>query len=590
MIRVPIILGLLMLSALSLAETPEAGRRSIEELFQKGRFESLKNDRGLERSDLAAKYLLYQADRAMRQSNMDETIRLGKAAVEISPESPAPHFFLARAYWAKDRKNIPNVLSHYLSGLGLVPQDFWSLLSVMETVILLFLISFLLSLGTFIFYSVYAYGVLWIHQISESTNGILHPVSAGFVFLTILISPFLLGIPLLGFVLFSFLLFWRFYQRSEKWTVALFLIGLGAATWLIPFSLTFITAKRDVFLNEMVRNHQSDYFWLSPSFDQNNMDWKGLALLAAYETQEKNFKRASELYLNALSKNPGSSMILNNLGNTSFYQKDYKQAITYYEQAIQHTPNLVSSYYNISLTYREMLSFDQGESLYKKAVDIDRTSVEQFSQRTASNPSFPVINERFSETDLWKKVSEEYKGGSQEAEMIWRGWAGDIPLKYAPIISIGWIIVLTLSTTIFKNFTSVHPCASCHKSICRRCQEKIFSYHVCKACGHQFRSVKKKSDFIIIEKAVKKIPGKFYPFFLLPGGGHLSIRKSGRGVIFMGLFFFLLSYLFLSDSFSPITPWHLHGAKWVWAPIALFCLYLVSLFDLKRNWSKRLWP
>jgi len=580
----------LILAALSPVETTAADSRPIKVLFQKNHLESLRNDRGLERSDLASKYLMYQADAAMRQSNVDEAIRLGKSAVEISPESPEPHFFLSRAYWAKNNMDISNVLSQYLSGLRLVPQDFWSLLSVVETVILLFLISFLLSVGIFIFYSAYAYGALWVHQISESTKGVLHPVSAGFIFFVILISPFLLGVPLLWFVLFSFLLFWRFYLRSEKWTVALFLIGLGGLSWLIPFSLTFITAKHDLLLNEMVRNYQSDYFWLSPSFDQKNMDWKGLALLAAYETQENNYKRAKELYEDALTSNPRSSMILNNLGNIFFYQKEYEQAINYYKQAIEYSPKLVSSYYNISQTYREMLAFDKGERFYKEAVDIDKTSVKRFSQRAARYPAFPVINERFSETDLWKKVSEEYKADSQEAEIIWRGWAGDIPLKYAPLISIFWFIALTLSATIFKNFASVHPCASCHKSICRNCQEKIFSYYVCKGCGHQFRSIKKKSDFIIIEKAVKKIPRKFYPFFLLPGGGHLSIRKSGRGVIFLSLFFFLASYLGLADSFSPIAPWTLEGAKWVWVPFGLFCLYLVSLYDLKRSWSKRLWP
>lgn len=588
--KVSIVLSIVLFASLSLAETPAAERRSIETLFQNDHLESLKKDRGLERSDLVAKYLLHQADEAMRQGRVDEAIALGKSAVEISPVSPAPHFFLSRAYWARNKIDILNILSQYLTGLRLVPQDFWSLFSVVETLILLVLISFLLSLGTFILYSAYAYGALWIHQISESTRGVLHPVSAGFIFVTILIVPFLLGVPLLWFILFSFFLFWGFYQRAEKWTVALFLIGLGGATWLIPFSLTFITAKRAVLLNEMVRNHQADYFWLSPSFDQSDMDWKGLTLLAAYEAQEKNFNRAKELYEKALTSNPKSSMILNNTGNVFFYQKKYKQAIDYYEQAIQYSPKLVSAYYNISQTYREMLAFKDGENTFNEAVQIDKNAVEGFSQRTVRYPAFPVIDERFSEMDLWKKVSEEYTAGGQEAKIIWGGVAGNIPLKYAPMISAFWFLVLTLSAAILNRIVAVRPCASCHKSICPRCQEKIFSYYVCKGCGHQFRAVKKKSDFVIIEKAVKKIPRKFYPFFFLPGGGHLSIRKSGRGVLFLGLFFFLTSYLCLSDSFFPSTPWRLQRSKWVWAPLGLVCLYFVSFFDLKRTWSNRIWP
>ncbi|MFQ5579014.1 MAG: tetratricopeptide repeat protein [Nitrospiria bacterium] len=580
----------MFLTAFWLAGTAKAQKPSIEKLFQLDSLERLKNDRGFERSDLVSKSLMYQADEALRRGRTDEAIRLGMLALEISPASPAPHFFLSRAYWANNKTDISNILSQYLAGLRLVPQDFWFLFSTLETVILLVLIAFLLSLGSFIFYSAYAYGALWIHQISESTKGILHPVSAGFVFFAILLSPFLLGMPLLWFALFSFIIFWRFYQKSEKWTVALFLIIMGTSTWLIPFSLTFFTAKRADLLNEMVRNHQSDYFWLSPAFDQKNMDWKGLALLASYEAQEKNYNKAKELYEDALRTNPKSSMILNNIGNIFFYQKKYQDAINYYEQAVQSSPKLVSSYYNISQTYREMLSFDQGEKLFNEALHLDKNRVERFSQRTSKYPGFPVIDERFSETELWKMVLEEYKTESTEAEIIWRGWAGNIPIQYATLISIGSLITLSLSGFIFDRFASVRPCASCHKSICRRCLEKIFSYHVCKECGHHFRSVKKKSDFVIIEKAVKKIPRKFYPFFLLPGGGHLSIRKSGRGVLFMGLFFFLTTYLCLSDSFFPSTPWRLQGAKWIWVPLGLIGLYFISLFDLKRAWSKRLWP
>ncbi len=588
--KVPIVLSILFFAALSLAESPGAEQHSIEALFQNDHLESLRKDRGLEQSDRVAKHLLYQAGRMLHQGRVVEAIALGKSAVEISPASPAPHFFLSKAYWTKNKIDILNVLSEYLTALGLVPQDFWSLFSVVETVILLVLISFLLSLGTFILYSAYAYGALWIHEILESTRGVLHPVSAGFIFATIFIVPFLLGVPLLWFILFSFFLFWGFYHRSEKWTVAIFLLGLGSATWLIPFSLSFFTAKRAVLLDEMVRNHQADYFWLSPSFEQSDMDWKGFALLASYETQGKNLEKARELYAEALSSNPKSSMILNNMGNVFFYQKEYEEAIRYYEQAIQYSPKLVSAYYNISQTYREMLAFKRGQQSFNEAIRIDKNTVERFSQRAVMYPEFPVIEERFSEADLWKKVSEEYQAGSREAEIIWKGWAGNIPLKNAPIISAGWFILLTLSAPILKRISSVHPCASCHKSICRRCQEKIFSYYVCKECGHQFRSIKKKSDFVIIEKAVKKIPKKFYPFFLIPGGGHLSIRKSGRGIFFLGLFFFLTTYLFLSDSFSPSTPWHLQGSKWIWVSLGLFSLYFVSLFDLKRTWSDRLWP
>ncbi|MFQ5950409.1 MAG: hypothetical protein ACE5J1_06970 [Nitrospiria bacterium] len=108
-------------------------------------------------------------------------------------------------------------------------------------------------------------------------------------------------------------------------------------------------------------------------------------------------------------------------------------------------------------------------------------------------------------------------------------------------------------------------------------------------CGVRFKSIKKKTDFAVIEKAVKRVPRKFYPFFLLPGGGHIAIKKSGIGFFFLGLFFFFISYIWLADTLFSSMPWHLHQAKWIWVPLWLFLLYFVSLIDLARIWGKRSW-
>src|SRR5581483_7441945 len=242
-------------------------------------------------------------------------------AVDLSPASPLPHFFLSKVYWTRNKADIPNISSEYFLALSLAVQDFWFLVSIVGTLLLLLLSAALLTFVVFSLYSLFSYTSLWIHQISEAARGYLHPISAGIIFISILSLPLILELPIGWFFLFFFFLFWGFYNRAEKGIVFTFLIGLGAAGWLLPFFLTFFTAKSSVLLNEMVRNHQADFHWSPPQAGPGSPGWEEKLISASYQAQEGNYKKAEALYREALSERPQSALILNNLGNLSFYAK-----------------------------------------------------------------------------------------------------------------------------------------------------------------------------------------------------------------------------------------------------------------------------
>lgn len=573
------------------AEAPsEPLHPSFEELFRNGKLDLLKVDRRLERSDLSAAYLVQKAEEAVRRGDFDEAVTLGEKAANLSAASPLPHFFLSRVYWTRNKADIPNVLSEYFLALSLAVQDFWFLVSIVGTLLLLFLSAGLLTFIGFSFYSLFSYAPLWIHQISETSRGYLHPISAGVIFVSLLSLPLILEWPIGWFFIFFFLLFWCFYNRAEKGIVFAFLAGIGAAAWLLPFFFTFFTAKSSVLLNEMVRNHQSDFYWSPPQTGSSPPGWEEKIVLASYQAQEGNYKKAEALYREALSGNPKSALVLNNLGNLSFYAKDYPTAIEHYRQAIDLSPKMVSPYYNLSQTYREMLAFDEGNKLYQQASAIDKKSVEQYAQKAALYPAFPLVEERFTKVDLWQMLLKQNSSHIKASEKVWKGWFGSIPLHQSPMIAVSSLIAFILTSLLFERFYTARPCVTCHKPICKRCHQSIFSYKVCGPCGLRFKSIRKKSDFILVEEEAQKIPLKLYPFFLFPGGGHLAIRKSGRGFLMLGIFSFLISYFWLGEIFFSSTQWHLNSASWVWVPFWLVLLYLVSIIDLARCWSRRSWP
>jgi len=58
-------------------------------------------------------------------------------------------------------------------------------------------------------------------------------------------------------------------------------------------------------------------------------------------------------------------------GEEFFYQKDYQQAITYYQKAIESDPRYVKAYANMGLAYEYLGQYDKAISYYQKAIELD---------------------------------------------------------------------------------------------------------------------------------------------------------------------------------------------------------------------------
>lgn len=282
-------------------------------------------------------------------------------------------------------------------------------------------------------------------------------------------------------------------------------------------------------------------------------------------------------------------MILNNLGNLAYYLKDYNQAINYYKQAIEASPALVSSYYNLSQSYREMLLFEKGDELFAKANNLSTKTTGIYSRKSARYPNYPVIEERFAKADLWQKFLSETGKIDVLSDRIWQGAMGHIPLQKAPAIAIIWAILLLVSGFLHRGLFSAKHCAFCKKAICTRCEKRLFSYQVCKHCEMRFVTVKRKSDFSMVEDAIKKISARTYLMFLFPGGGHFAIRKTKMAFCFLSIFFLLLSYIFIGDFLVPPTEWYLHQSRSAFPVILIIFLYISAFSDLAFKRSQGKW-
>jgi tetratricopeptide (TPR) repeat protein len=569
------------------SEPPPSPVASFEEVVKSGQINAFKIDHGIERSDLAASYLLLKAEEAMRRGSLNEAEQFGEAAVAFSPASPAPRFFLFDLAWAKNKTDFPTLVNHSLTALQLAIDDFWFSHSIVGTFLVLSFLAILFSLLTFLLYSLVSYSPLWIHKIYERSRGFFHPVAAGLFFAGILFIPFVFGLSIFGFILLTFLLFWGFYSRSEKGIAVVFLVAVGLSAWSLPFLLTFFTAKSPM-LNHMVRNHQEDFFWSPPAINPDESDWRGKVIHASYQMQKGDYRQAESLYQKALDEFPGSAMIFNNLGNIAFYLKEYPRSIDLYRQALNAEPGLVSAHYNMSLAYREMLSFDEGSREYDIAKGVNAGKVETYTRKSVLFPDFPLIDERFAKMNLWRQAVTPNADHLSYAEKIWQGIVGKIPLHRSAILALLALLGLTVSSRLFERFYNASFCIICRKAICKRCQRTILSYHLCGQCGMQFKSIK-KSDLAFLEAEEKKFSRRLLPFFLIPGGGHFAMKRAVVGLIFSSLFYFFISYLFFGEVLFSATHWHLQSGRWIWGPASIVLLYIVSVLDLMRTWSNESW-
>ncbi len=555
----------------------------FDQLIRNGGLFSFKRARGIDRSDLAANYILRHAEERFRKGSYEGAIALGEMAAQFSPASPFPHFFLAKMAWHQkniDVDSLTKVYSEYLAGLKLAGQDFWFLFSSLATIVLLMTVALFLTFVTFFLYTILTLSALWIHQIVEWFRGYSYPVSSGLLFVVVLLLPLLFGIPILWFFILCFFIFWGFYTWSERGIVILFLVGVGASIWAFPFLFTFFTARSSPVLRQMVLNQQGEYLWSPPPIEPTGLDWKEWALLASYETQEGNYKKGELLYQKALSIRRESSMVINNLGNIAFYLKDYPKAIKHYQYSLGLSPDLVSANYNMSQASQKMESFKEGHRKYLQeafktlAGRFDPRRAAEYAKRIELFPNFPMIEERFRKEDLWKEV---WKPRSTDlSDKIWKRLAGKVSLRNAPVIALMGFALLALSSFFMKRFYRVRFCFECHKAICHQCEHYILHHTVCSGCESKF--IAKEINFTTIKPMRKRVSMRSYLLFLIPGGGHLALRRTAIGCLYLFLFYFFFGYIAFSEAL--LAHWHLDVVKVVIVPLSILLLYGISTFDL----------
>lgn len=563
------------LSDLDDAAFAQAGTRLLTYTAQRGAG-------GLE---ILAAAVLREGESALAEGKTERALALGELAKRLCPHLPTPYFFTSRVIANQDQNKVVLIAQEYLLGWWELLHHFWFLFFAFEFVIFLILSAFLATAATVILFSVVAYCSRWLHEWRERTGGlfrewILFPMVLWLLFLLPVLSQGLFW----GLFVCTFL-FWSYYSYKERLLVSVLIVVIGLSFLFLPYLVSFRAAKNSLLLTYMVKNQREEGSTYLPDDQQIQKEdpdsWVPYFILASIHASQSDFQQALLLEEEADKKQPASPLILNNLGNIYFYLKQYDKAIESYQAAAQVDPQLALPRYNMSQAYREKLMFEEGEKRYHEAQDVDRKSTDAFTRVTAQNPGRPVVEGHLALKDLWKKAIDSNHGQAL-AEVIWKALFGPLSLRISPLLAVAWLMGL-----FFKDSSRVRKrlpttCQSCGRSICNRCQRQLFDFKVCNPCWSSLKIMRKRTE---VSPHIRRGDRNYNAGLLLsflPGGGHLYLRETFKGIGLVGAFFLLLGYRFFGGIFHPNLMWHLDDQRVIWVTFMVLLLYLISIVDIWR--------
>jgi tetratricopeptide (TPR) repeat protein len=333
-----------------------------------------------------------------------------------------------------------------------------------------------------------------------------------------------------------------------------------------------LTAKQSYLLDQMTANQSGNFLWSAPQFNAIEKDWKVPFIKASYALQENSFAEADALYKQSLLENPDEKRLLNNLGNTAFYREQFHEALGYYQKAIDQNPDYVVAHYNMSQVHNEMLAFEKGKGKYMEAKNISQVLTEYYAQSASKYPNHPVIEERFTQRDLWQNLFLLNLHGPEKPQPIRQLFIGGISLTPFLISIILLSLALYFAYTKLIRYVSGEFCPTCHKAICVQCRESFTHYNLCGEC----------STLMITASTQKvgRLPKRLIPFFIIPGGGQIVLQKTALALYMLIPFYFAITLMVVGDNFLTSEYWHLSISGSPLLPITVVFVYGIYLTDL----------
>ena len=204
-------------------------------------------------------------------------------------------------------------------------------------------------------------------------------------------------------------------------------------------------------------------------------------LLAFRALQKGHVEDARNRFEAILAIDKGDPFILTTLGNMAFRAGKTSEAIGFYgrARALEESPMVL---FDLAQAYARDFHMAEFEHALGRAQALDPQTVEELS---AFGDADFVAQSAFPLELLWQRMFERSSGEAFAQSLrssIAPGWLGDSAAQCAG----GLLLVLLICMLMAGRFQHAGRCSRCGVRICARCDNSMWSSHVCDGCHQLF--------------------------------------------------------------------------------------------------------
>jgi tetratricopeptide (TPR) repeat protein/TM2 domain-containing membrane protein YozV len=525
-------------------------------------------DRGLKNSEAYSYFLIEKskADTAEAEKTLEEALR-------YSPDLPAVYFALSKASFSLSTEKMYKAYGYMLKGIEAYKRNFWWSFTLIGSLFMGFIISFVVSMIIIITVRLTADLPLLVHDIMEQKNRIL--------LLLMLISALTGPLLLIG----GFLSILGLYlKRMDRAVVYLYLLFLLILPWIFKASsMVFSIPSSDVLKAVIEVNESKDNRYALAILKDSEDDFALYSYALALK-REGRYDEAIHIYNKLIERKP-DPVIYNNLANCYVAKNDMEMAKQLYGRSIQIRP-LVSASYNMSQVLRRTLDLVKGEEYFLFAQGMDPDSVSRYQAIFSHSPNRLVIDEVLPISALWKYSREKTTNVSTFG-------LSTVTPAFLPFIALFFGTLFYILNKRIK--PRAYRCKKCGTILCKKCERRVLWGNMCLRC---YRSLIKLHELDARERIARLQAVYEYQMrrrrimnvlsFILPGSAQIYAGDVLKGLLFLWPFLFLLFTFVISSIFvigmPPFSHVWLNGSSLFLMAIVYFVSNIITRVRLSKRW------
>jgi tetratricopeptide (TPR) repeat protein len=467
------------------------------------------------------------------------------AAIRLDPDLPEPRWArLGLAFTAREPREVATGLA---GALRASLADLETRRVNLARVVLLVLGAFAAAAFAALVILVVRHLAQLVHDLKETAGGFLRGRASGALVLGALVLPLLLGLDVVWFALFLFVLVFGYATLDQKIaTSAAVLVLVLLFPALDRFAYEFAISSSPILRGaEALRESRYDQRVLdnleaAKAIAPDDVDIRFL-LGRLYQALGQNDRAIFE-YTSGAQLAPRDIRCLVNRGNIRFVDGDLGSAQEDYQLALKRDPRSIAARYNLALLYAETFRTVEAAQTLQEARALDALAVQSFQD----TPTLvKVVSIGYSTDEARRKIEDmNHSGRSRRLLGHYRTWdpfaAFRIPLVLAFPFAVAAAWGLDAVRRRGRGYAS--ECQKCGRAFCRLCKPSTESALLCSQCIHVYL----KKDGVAIETKLQKLED-------VRARRMLDVRvRSILGAVFPGAGAFLDSrILFAVAAFAP---------------------------------------